>query len=87
MKVHKLEKSYQGAEIDGEFVLIHADSGKFFALKDTGLDVWHRLDDENDVDVVCKTLAQEYDAPETTIRPSVEAFVAHLVDLGLARYG
>ncbi len=86
MKIRKLEKSYQGAEIDGEFVLIHAETGQFFALKDTGLDIWQRLDDEADIDAVCRNLADEYDADESEIRPSVEAFVTRLVELGLARY-
>ncbi len=72
--------------MDGEFVLIHADTGKFFALKDTGLDIWQRLDEETDVDSVCKTLAEDYEAQEDEIRESVEAFVKRLVDLGLAQY-
>ena len=87
MKLRKIPEMYDSAELDGEIVIIHADTGKFFALKDVGLEIWKRLDGESDVECLCEGLSRDYDADDATIRTQVHAFCDELVAAGFARFG
>ena len=82
--VRKLTDTHQGAEFDGELVLVHGHTGKFYVLKGIGLDIWQRIDNEVDFDWLCGQLSQEFDADEARIRASTKSFVDDLVRLGFA---
>lgn len=84
MHVKKCPEAFQSAEVDGELVMIHGETGKFFALKDVGLDVWRKLDEEPELDAICTALAEEYDADEATIRDDVYAFARRIIGFGFA---
>ena len=86
MRLLKNPDKYESADLDGEVVMIHADTGKFFALKDIGLEVWNRLDGESDLDALCEGLSRDYDGDDDTIRTQVQAFCDDLVAIGFARY-
>ena len=86
MRLLKNPDKYESADLDGEVVMIHADTGKFFALKDIGLEVWSRLDGESDLDALCEGLSHDYDGDDDTIRTQVRAFCDDLVAIGFARY-
>jgi hypothetical protein len=84
--LHKIADSNCATEMDGELVMIHVDTGKFFSLKGVGLDIWQKLDSEQDLDVICADLAREYSIPLDECRPSVDAFVEQLAAAGFARF-
>ena len=86
MRLKKCPTRFQSAELDGELVIIHADTGKFYALKDVGLEVWRKLDDEPDLDRLIADLAGDFDADEETIRKHVFDFADSIVRIGFAAY-
>lgn len=84
--LQKIESSNCATEMDGELVMIHIDTGKFFSLKGVGLDIWHKLDSEQDLDVICSDLSREYGISIEECRPSVDTFVSQLTAAGFAKF-
>ena len=56
----KLPESFSASTVDGELVMIHRDTGRFFALKDVGLRIWEELDRTSDLEEICRSVEQEY---------------------------
>ncbi len=83
--VYKLDASHCATEVDGELVMIHVETGKFFSLKGVGLEIWQRLDSQPDLDEICKDLVTEYGIAQSECLQSVDAFVAQLTTAGFAR--
>jgi hypothetical protein len=83
--LHKLDASHCATEVDGELVMIHVETGKFFSLKEVGLDIWRRLDDQPDLDLICQDLMQEYGIAQDECQRSVDAFVSQLTTAGFAK--
>ena len=86
MKLCKIENASQSALIDDEMVLIHVEKGTFFALKDTGLQIWNLLDAENDIEAIGARLSRQYEVDSETCLNEVRAFAGQLVEAGFARY-
>jgi hypothetical protein len=86
MKICKIEGAGQGAFIDDELVMIHAETGKFFSIKDTGLEIWKLLDSENELDAIRGVLERKFDVDPEACRIEVGAFADQLVEAGFARY-
>ena len=72
--------------MDGELVMIHGDTGQFFALKDVGLRIWNALDDEADLNAITAILQREYAVDPDTCHKSVEDFANQLVEVGFAEF-
>lgn len=83
--LYKLDASHCATEVDGELVMIHVETGKFFSLKGVGLEIWQRLDSQPDLDEICKDLVSEYSIPQSECLQSVDAFVAQLTAAGFAK--
>lgn len=83
--LRKVESSSCATEMDGELVMIHVDTGKFFSLTGVGLDIWQRLDNQPDLDLICADLCREYGISADECRPAVDAFVAQLTTAGFAQ--
>lgn len=86
MHLSKLEASFLATEVDGELVMIHVDTGKFFAVRDVALSIWHALDEDGDLDSICRRLENEYAVDADTCREQVRTFANQLVEAGFAEY-
>lgn len=86
MNLRKLPQAFNATLMDGELVMIHADTGRFFALKDVGLDIWNLLDDESDLERIRDELVSRYAIDAQTCQSSVSAFADQLVAAGFAEY-
>lgn len=86
-RIEKIPHASHSAEVDGELVLIHADTGKFFALKDSSLAIWNMLDSHSDLDTIGAELERTYEVDPETCRRELRSFADQLVDSGFARYG
>ena len=86
MKLCKIDGAGQGAFIDDELVMIHAETGKFFSIKDTGLQIWNLLDSESELDAIGGELQRRYDVDSDVCQVEVRAFADQLVEAGFARY-
>jgi hypothetical protein len=86
MKLCKIEDAGQGAFIDDELVMIHAETGKFFSIKNTALEIWNLLDTESELDAIRDELQRRFDVDPEACRVEVGAFADQLVEAGFARY-
>jgi hypothetical protein len=86
MKLCKIEGAGQGAFIDDELVMIHAETGKFFSIKNTGLEIWNLLDSESELDAIGGELERRFAVDAEACRAEVRAFADQLVEAGFARY-
>jgi hypothetical protein len=86
MKLCKIEGAGQGAYIDDELVMIHAETGKFFSVKQTGLQIWNMLDSESELEAIERELERRYEVDTDACRTEVRAFADQLVEAGFARY-
>ncbi|MBF9153026.1 PqqD family protein [Novosphingobium jiangmenense] len=82
--LRKVESSNCATEMDGELVMIHVDTGKFFSLKGVGLDIWQRLDAQSDLDAICDELCRDYGISADECSKAVDTFVSQLTAAGFA---
>lgn len=84
--IRKLPDAFLSSDVDGELIIVHGQTGGFFALKQVGYDIWRALDDEPDLAAICGRLAGEYAVSPDECRSSVAVFAQQLVDAGFAEY-
>ncbi len=86
VKIRKIPQKFLATDIDGELILVHADTGVFFSAKDTGRAIWQAIDRSPAIEDIVQGLRNDYEvAPEECLR-SVLAFTDQLVEAGLAEY-
>ncbi len=85
-RLKKEPQSFLASEVDGELILVHGDTGGFFALKDVGFEIWKSFEDEADLEEICDNLQLSYDVPRQECEASVETFANQLVGAGFARW-
>jgi len=59
------------ADVDGETVMMDAESGHYYNLDPIGSRIWHALAEATRVDALCEQLAADYEAPVEVIRKDV----------------
>lgn len=67
-------------EIDGEIVLISIKDGRYFGLDSVGSEIWRRLANPKQVDVLCGELKDHFDGDPATIEQEARAFIDMLSD-------
>jgi hypothetical protein len=72
-------------DLDGEAVLLETVTGRYYGLNEVGTRMWSLLQVHAEIEVVCRALLAEYDAPEERLREDLLGFVDTLVTRGLAR--
>lgn len=82
MVYRKIADNFIETELDGELVLLNLQSGRFHALKDTGLAIWRLLDGKNDVSAIRQSMAERYNIDEAACRDKVSAFLQTLTAAG-----
>lgn len=70
-------------ELDGELVLMNTKSGRFHALKDTGLSIWRLIDGSNNLESIKDMIVDQYGIDAQTCDIEVKAFVDAIVEAGL----
>lgn len=60
----------------GRTILMSVSAGQYYALDPVGGRVWELLETTPAVDAIARLLAEEYDAPLTTIRDDVAELLA-----------
>ncbi len=66
------------ADVDGETVMMDAESGHYYNLDPIGSRIWHALAEPTRVDALCEQLAADYEAPVEVIRKDVLALLESL---------
>lgn len=86
MMLSKCPDRYLATEVDDELILVQAETGAFFSLKGTGLEIWHALDQNGDPHDVAARLARVYAVEETQCLGEVQQFADQLVEAGFATF-
>ncbi len=74
-------------EVEGEAVLLHLDSGRYYGLDPVGTRMWVILTSAASVEAACAQLVGEYDVTPAVLREDVAEFVMQLVEQGLLELG
>ncbi len=82
MTFRKTIGQFLETEIDGEAVLMKADTGQFNALKDTGLVIWQAIDGQRDPAAIAALLADRYDIAPDACAAQVDTFLGQLERAG-----
>ena len=73
--VKKIAGEFVETEIDGELILMHIDTGRFFGMKETSLAVWKLLDEYQDTDDITSALIELYSASKEECANDVKQFI------------
>jgi hypothetical protein len=71
------------ADLDQDTVLMSLERGSYFALAETGREIWRRLAEPVRAADLCRTMCELYDGPSDRIEADTLAFLARLAQLGL----
>lgn len=71
--------------VDGESVILHMDSDKYYGFNEVGTYVWESIQEPQTIGVVCQDVTEEYDVEYDQCRADVEDLIRDLVDKHLAR--
>lgn len=64
--------------VDGEQIILHRGSEKYFGLNEVGTRLWEALEEPRTVDELVATIREEFDVSEERSRNDVESFVSDL---------
>lgn len=64
------------AEVKDELLMMHADSGRFVSLNDTGTFLWNRMNEPRDVETLARELSAEFEVSEEQARSDVKEWIA-----------
>jgi hypothetical protein len=71
-------KTVLAAHLDGETVLLHMDSKRYFRLNATAQRIWQLLEQKLDSDAIVETLTTEFEVTADDARTAVAALIADL---------
>lgn len=69
--------------VDGEAVLLHLGTGKYFGLNRTGTRIWQLLVESASAPRIVALVASEFGADEATAQRDFDALVKELTERGL----
>jgi Coenzyme PQQ synthesis protein D (PqqD) len=70
------------AEVDGEIVMMSIEHSRYYALNETGGDIWRRIDPPCSFDELVDALASEYAVERATIAADVRALLEGMLARG-----
>jgi Coenzyme PQQ synthesis protein D (PqqD) len=71
------------AEVDGERVLLHCDTGVYYGLNPVGSFIWPLIEQPVGIDELVSKVAGNFAVDEATCRTDVDSFIEHLSSNGL----
>jgi hypothetical protein len=71
------------ADLDQDTVLMSLERGSYFALAETGREIWRQLATPTRAGDVCVALSKLYEGPADQIEADTLAFLTRLAHLGL----
>jgi hypothetical protein len=73
--------------LEGETIVIHLDTGNYYSLTGSGVEIWELLEEGGPIAQICAVLARRHARPESEISNTVESFIAGLEREGLVEAG
>ena len=66
------------AGVNEEMLMMHAESGKFVSLNETGTYLWSRMDEARDEQELAADLHREFEVDETQARADVATWIEQM---------
>ncbi len=79
----KRPERFVETDIDDEVVVMDLDSGNFFSLKDTALEIWRLVDGSRTSADIVAEIAAAYDLTESELAADIAAFLDQAQAAGL----
>ncbi len=70
-------------EVSGETVLLDLESENYFGLDEVGTRIWQLINESGDLQVVYRTLLDEYEVSEERLLGDLDALLGEIAGLGL----
>lgn len=74
-------------EVRGETVLLDLDAEQYYALNETGSQVWKFLVDGQPVSHICEKMKMRYRVHDAEVEQHVRALLVELLEIGLVTLG
>jgi hypothetical protein len=71
--------------LDGESVILHTGSGKYFGFNEVGTRVWEAMQEPRSMVEITQQIENEYDVERERCRSDIESLVDELVERDLAQ--
>jgi hypothetical protein len=72
-------------DLDGEAVILHAESGTYFGLNTIGAEIWNLIQQQRTVGEICEHLLGQYEVGSEQCEAEVMSLLRRLEEEGLAR--
>jgi hypothetical protein len=76
--IRKATAAFAETKLDDELVLMNVDTGRFFALKGTGLEIWNLIDGSRDAPSLAEAMIQDYNVPPDACRGAIDRFIEQM---------
>lgn len=86
MTAYVRRSDLRAVEMDGELVMMGADQGEYYGLKEVAASLWHHLERPRTLEELCALVAAEYDVTPEGCRADIETFLEQLLAKDLVRY-
>lgn len=77
-------RNHVSADVGGERVILHPETGQYHGLSDVAYTIWERIQEPASVAEIHERLLEEYDVDADECRRDLVAFVDELVTAQLA---
>lgn len=71
------------ADMNGETIVLAAESGQYFGLEGIGADIWALIQQPIAMEAICKNILSEYDVAPDKCRADVDLFLRELLEIGI----
>ncbi|ELZ30328.1 hypothetical protein C475_01297 [Halosimplex carlsbadense 2-9-1] len=71
--------------LDGESVILHTGSGKYFGFNEVGTRIWETMQEPRSMAEITQQIETEFDVERERCRSDIESLVDELVEQDLAR--
>jgi len=75
------------AHLDGEAVVLHMDTKRYYRLNDTAARIWKGLERREGVSQIVASLCEQFTVPRETAQYQVEGMIRDLLQSGLLAEG
>lgn len=74
------KKELLSSRMDNEIVMMHPESGKYFALNPVASRIWELLEEPNSINDLVEKLLREFDVTQEVCKTEVTVFVGEIIE-------
>lgn len=71
------------AEVDGDVLMMHTDTGEYFGLNSVASFIWHQVSEPRPIADICRAIQEEFDVDESRCVADTREFLQQMINDGL----